>query len=312
MNSAAPRLFDSLATEQDLERLVTEGREEDLYLEFKQKAGPKHGSLDPDDRKNFSQSLSAFANADGGVLVFGIKTVKVDGVDRAHSLAPLASYEQFRSRLMDSILHSTQPLVDDVRIESIPSLSTTGSGFVKVLVPQSFRPPHRAMLAGREYWRRTSSGTRRLEHFELEDVFGRRLRPVLVLVVRFNESRQVSGQPLQQLQFNLLNVGRGVARHAGFHCRLEAARILSVAQTLENRTSSTEPAVGGYARDSVIHPNGIVAIMGQAMIVHEAPGTKLRLRVRWYAEEAETKDAEIEIGPNETVTEHGRLADLGG
>jgi hypothetical protein len=39
--------------------------------------------------------------------------------------------------------------------------------------------PHRAMLADREYWRRTSNGFRRMKHYELEEVFERRLRPVL-------------------------------------------------------------------------------------------------------------------------------------
>jgi Putative DNA-binding domain len=211
------RLFESLASEVELQVLVDEQREEGLYLEFKQKADRRNGDLSETEKKGFSKSLSSFANADGGVVVFGIETSKdVDGVDRATSLKPITDHTRFRARLMDSILNSTQPVVDGVRIECIDAQNN--AGYVKCLIPQSDKPPHRANVADHQYWRRVSTGHRRMEHYELEDVFGRRMRPSLKLLVELKPRPE--GDPREELHFRLFNERRGLEKHVGFHCRL--------------------------------------------------------------------------------------------
>jgi predicted HTH transcriptional regulator len=170
--------FESLQTEADLERLRIEEREENLHLEFTTKEDGRTGELGDGDREAFSKAVSGFANADGGVLVFGVKRIKrQDAPDRAAQLRPIDNVGTFRVRLIDSIIQTTQPAVDGIRIEVIPSELET-RGYLKCLVPASDKPPHRGMH-GREYWRRTTSGFRRMEHYELEDVFGRRSRPAL-------------------------------------------------------------------------------------------------------------------------------------
>src|SRR5690242_13519586 len=101
MTSAAELLYGTITTEADLERLRDERREEDLYLEFKEKAARRTPNLDDPDRKNFSKTLSGFANADGGVLIFGVATVRnAAGVDCVRTLRPLADAQGFRARLM--------------------------------------------------------------------------------------------------------------------------------------------------------------------------------------------------------------------
>lgn len=52
---------------------------EGLYIDFKQKAIDTNGELSEDDKKNFSKLVSAFANLDGGVIVWGIETQLVHG-----------------------------------------------------------------------------------------------------------------------------------------------------------------------------------------------------------------------------------------
>src|SRR3990172_481244 len=198
MATLLDRLFESLLSEADLDAMVQDRREEDLHLEFKQKEDRRHGDLGDGDKKAFSKAMAGFANADGGVLVFGIETARSqDGVDRAVSLKPITDHHRFRSRLLDSILNTTQPVVDDVKVEAIDSTSSPGSGFVKCLIPQSVKPPHRAILADHHYWRRVSTGHRRMEHYELEDVFGRRLRPSLKLMLELRP--RPDGDPHEEL-----------------------------------------------------------------------------------------------------------------
>jgi len=299
MPSALHRLFASLATEASLDALVQGRREEDLYLEFKQKADRRNGDLSDGDRRAFSKALSGFANADGGILVFGIETAKGgEGVDRAVSLKPITDHARFRGRLLDSILNATQPVVDDVRVETIDT--DANSGYVKILVPQSVKPPHRAILAEHLYWRRVSTGHRRMEHYELEDTFGRRLRPALRIFVELRPRPE--GDPHEELHFFLLNEGRGVARHVGFLCKLDSSTTIQQAQGfgLENVTHvNTGSPTLSYTNDaSVIHSNGIYLAAGHATVLRQDKGSPLRIGVTWYSESMDTRRAEATISPS--------------
>lgn len=298
MPTPLEHLFSSVAAELDLDAFVRDQREEDLHLEFKQKADRRHGNLDDGDRKAFSKAMSGFANADGGILVFGVETAKSqDGVDRAVSLKPITDHHRFRSRLLDSILNTTQPVVDDVRVEAIDSTSSQGSGFVKCFIPQSFKPPHRAILADHQYWRRVSTGHRRMEHYELEDVFGRRLRPVLQLLVELRP--RPDDDPHEDIHFFLLNEGRGLARHVGFHCKFDQMVLQVSGHGLQNATSANAgiPTVTYYDAHSVIHANGILMSTGYAIIRREAKGAPLAVRATWYAENMNTRRASGVLTP---------------
>src|SRR5579863_9323858 len=59
-------------TEDDLNALIKNHAEESLYLEFK-----SNGSLQTSDPKKneIAKDVSAFANSDGGILIYGINEV---------------------------------------------------------------------------------------------------------------------------------------------------------------------------------------------------------------------------------------------
>jgi hypothetical protein len=281
--------------------MVRERREEDLHLEFKQKADRRHGDLDDGDRKAFSKAMAGFANADGGALVFGIETAKSqDGIDRAASLKPISDHHRFRAKLLDSILNTTQPVVDDVQIETINS--TANSGFVKCLIPQSVKPPHRAILADQHYWLRVSTGHRRMEHYELEDVFGRRLRPSLKLMLELRP--RPDGDPDEDLHFYLLNEGRGLAHHVGFLCNLADVQVKGThGPGLQNASAlnAGSPTVTYYDAHAVIHSNGIYFAAGHAILRREHKGTPLSVKATWYAENMDTRRADTVLTPGQRL-----------
>ncbi|MEQ1717978.1 MAG: ATP-binding protein [Hyphomicrobium sp.] len=289
-------MFSSLATEADLEALIAEQRDEDLHLEFKQKEDRRNGDIMKNDKQGFSKAMSGFANADGGILIFGMETTKSqDGVDRATSLKPITEHDRFRAKLMDSILNTTQPVVDDVRIEIIDSAQ--GAGYVKCLIPQSVKQPHRAMLADKQYWRRVSTGHRLMEHYELEDIFGRRLRPSLKMSLELKP--RPDDDPHEDLHFALLNEGRGLAHHVGFLCKPSNAIIMSaIGHGVQNVSAANAgtPAVSYYDAHSVVHANGIYLAVGHTTILRrEAKGTPLPIEVIWYAENMDTRRAVLEL-----------------
>jgi hypothetical protein len=298
MSEALVGFFESLRSEGDFDALVQSRREEDLYLEFKRKERSDCGDLGNGDKKAFSRALSSFANADGGVLIFGVVTTRSpDGLDVASGLAPIINADTFRSRLQDSLFTSTQPVVDGVRLEVIPSADGR-SGFLKCYVPSSDKTPHRAMACEREYWRRTSSGSRRMEHYELEDAFGRRLRPLLRLFVELRP--RLHGDPFEELHFFFFNEGRAVARHAGFVCRLGqgfVAKVHGDGLTDITAVNRDQQLVQYYNSRGVIHANGLHSALGHAILQRDSKSAPLPISVTWYAEHMAPKRYDATLLP---------------
>lgn len=275
-------LYDSIGGLPGIRQLQVDRAKEDIHLEFKTKKNRSTPELDESDGWQFSRALSGFANSDGGVLVWGVET---DKEDRASKLKPITAVADFEARLKKSLLNSVQPLVDDVRIESILEDDQSGSGYVKVLIPRSDKTPHRAMLADREYFRRSTEGFYRLEHFDLEDAFGRRPHPSLSLVLELVP--RPGEDPHEDLQFALRNEGRGMARYIGIMCEFSAD--VTVASTDFGWANNTKlnkgrPVVSYTDNVGVIHAVAVTATVGRVTIRRADKGTPLSLSLRWYCE----------------------------
>jgi len=296
-------LFDSFTTEEHLRRLVEERREENLYLEYKEKHDRRHGNIDESDRKNCSKTLSAFANAAGGVLIFGIASEKArDAPDHATDLKPITGVAGFRARLQDSVLTTTQPVVDDVEFRVIPSAAAADAGYVVCLVPQSDKPPHRAMHADREYYRKTASGSRKLDHLDLEDMFGRRPRPLLRIHLELQPRPGID--PYEALHLSFSNEGRAVARYAGLLATMldEETRVADGRDGITNATALNGVAAFQFIDNvGVIHPNGLRSAVGHAILLRSRKGGPLKVRVRWYCDGMQWKSADLEVAPGVPV-----------
>jgi Putative DNA-binding domain len=255
-------------------------------------------ALGDKDKFQFSRALSGFANSDGGVLVFGIET---DKQERARRLRPITAVAQFYAALKKSLLNTTQPVVDGVLIDVIRSNQEDEAGYVKILVPSSEKAPHRAMLAGREYYKRTTEGFYRLEHFDLEDMFGRRPHPVLNLHMELRA--WPDPDPNEELHFGLQNVGRGLAKYCALLCRFgNDVRMGSgsgvVDQTAVNRGL---PTVGYSDNLGVIHATGVVVVVGHAIIQRQAKRQPLRVNVSWFCEGMVMRSFEGEVASEGTA-----------
>lgn len=162
--------FDRLVADGEtvLEEWCSDEREEDLFLEFKQKSGPGPG-LSENDKKNLYKAASAFANGDGGTLVWGAKSDRVAGADRLIELVPIPDIAKFRARLLDCLSNATSPPVDGIEVVAIPCSAKPGSGYIAMRIPASTRRPHQASLHQR-YYRRGSTGNRVMEHSEVQEM----------------------------------------------------------------------------------------------------------------------------------------------
>jgi hypothetical protein len=187
-----------------IERFVAAGQKEDLHLEFKtvKNANLTHA----DDKRNLARALSGFANSSGGILIWGIEARKnTDGVDCAIAKSEIEPLPLFISRLNELTGDAVSPIVEGVMHRSIPVTKT--KGYAITLVPESISGPHMAKLGEDRYYKRSGGSFYRMEHFDLEDMFGRRKKPVLIL-----SARVVRSQDDIAIVLGIRNEGRGSAR----------------------------------------------------------------------------------------------------
>jgi len=158
-----------------VERYVVSSQEENLHLDFKTVADADVGR---DDRRNLAIALSGFANSEGGLIVWGVDArANEDGIDCVCGMLEIKSLSTFLSKLNEYTSQLVSPIVDGVLHRKIPS--SEDRGFAVTLIPESVTGPHMAKGQEYRYYKRSGSSFMRMEHFELEDMFGRRKKPRL-------------------------------------------------------------------------------------------------------------------------------------
>lgn len=204
-----------------VEELVMNRHSESLHLDFKRKHNPQTAPLDKDDRRNLGEALSGFANSEGGLIVWGIDARRMGDEDVAVAIEPLRDVTGFTAQLVQLTPELVSPPVPGIR--HVPVFESGGgkSGVVVTLIPESDRTPHMARGPNQHrYYRRAQSSFRPLEHFELEDLFGRRPHPSIQ--VRTDWGAQISAyweggaDASLTVRFFIENHGRGLATFPSF------------------------------------------------------------------------------------------------
>ena len=281
---------------QSIHDFVTSGREEDLHLDFKLLGDP---NLNREDRKSLATALSGFANSDGGIVVWGVDArPNASGVDCAVALSEITQVALCLTRLNTLTGQCVSPLADGVLHRAI--LSAGSAGFCVSLVPPSDSGPHMAKAREDRTSREVEAVSIGWSTSTLEDMFGRRQRPVLFLNVRL-VPRPAADDPHEEVHFSILNCGRGVARYARIFCKFEhGARVAGVRGQLKDVSNLNRgnPVVSYQDNIGVIHPNGITASAGHATIQRAVKGLPLKLDVSVYCENMQVKSATVEVAPS--------------
>lgn len=191
------------------EQLVREQQEEGLYLEFKTLVGTSAGSLTKEDRRLVAKAICGLSNAEGGLLITGIATKKVDGLDTACALQPLADVAALRNRLASAIPEMLNPVPSAIAVDAIPA-DQAGSGFLIVQVPRSPAAPHMS-IPHHQYFRRRADSTTVMEHGEVRDQMFAAREADLDLLLHARIASYAGLHVGLHLVIALRNVGRAAA-----------------------------------------------------------------------------------------------------
>ena len=277
-----------------IESYVELKQEEHLHLDFKTLRNAELTS--GDDKRNIARCISGFANSSGGIIVWGIDARKnSDGIDCATAIVELRKPAVLVSRLNTLSGDATSPITDGIRHKPIIN-SKSGGGVVATFVPETDGGPFMALLGEQRYYKRSGDSFYQMEHFDLEDMFGRRQKPNLEMIIQ--PSKVENG--VEEYSILVRNNGRAVARHAGFLMTLQNVEIKDVnGAELENLShiNAGKLVVGWNQAIGVIHPNGIRVNLGSIRVSRIDPEKSIRADVTLYCEGARVVKTVIEIGP---------------
>jgi len=113
-------------------------------------------------------------------------------------LQPITGVEAFLKRLLDLAGQATDPRVQGIDGEWLPSTADPNAGYAALFIPESQLPPHRVILklgdVQHHYYLRTASNFDIASHIYLEDMFGRRPQPKLIVRVENNNITTTSDE----------------------------------------------------------------------------------------------------------------------
>ena len=155
----------------EVQRLIDEDIQESLHLDYKDSRG-----LTRKTRDEIVKDVTAFANADGGIIIYGVEEkghlpIKIDdGVEDS----------DMNREWLDQILSANiTPPIEGIEIIQISH--TKGRSLYVVEVPKSHRGPHQA--SNKKYYKRYNFRSSSMDHYEIFDIANRRSRvPTLIKV----------------------------------------------------------------------------------------------------------------------------------
>lgn len=189
-------------TEEDLNDLVASQRKEDWHVEYK--------SSDLLTNKNLcirelTKAVSAFSNADGGVIVIGVREAKKGRLTYPAELDSGAPSSEFSTTWLVQVIQSNiDPVVADLRVSAVP-LSGEQQKHVAfiIYVPAGKRAVQASDL---RYYQRIEDQSVPMKGFQIRDVNNRAEGADLRLSLRFHTGHDG----------RLVSEGKGLARQIVF------------------------------------------------------------------------------------------------
>lgn len=160
--------------------------------------------------KQIATDISAFANSDGGIIIFGINK----NGNRADELSFIDS-GKFNEHWIDGIAFSyIEPKINGLRTCAVSFEDDPAKSVLVVRVPSSYYAPHQA--PDKRFYRRFDNTSVPMEEYEIRNLLNRQERPKLVIedLLLNNSHVAGAGEKLRftnfMLKFQIRNVSNAI------------------------------------------------------------------------------------------------------
>lgn len=197
----------------DVETLINNSVQEDINLDFKDGR-----SLVKDDKKynEISKDVAAFANTNGGLLIYGISEAKEDKNDKGKaSQVSFVDSTAFSVEKLDLIIRQKiKKPIDGVKIFPVYKNEDPKQCVYFVKIPESYQGPH--MSADHKFYKRSNCECVPMEEFEVEQVYKKILSPKLLIdnsIFKKESEYNWENYATYSFQANIINNSQTTGEH---------------------------------------------------------------------------------------------------
>lgn len=179
--------------------LINNEIEESINIEFK--SAEALSKVDSK-KKELSKDVSAMANSNGGIIVYGINEVN----HKADSIS-FVNGNEFSKEWIEQVISSTiQRNIPELKIFPIREGGDMDKTIYIVQIPESTEAPH--ICKDKKFYKRYNFESVAMEEYEVRQLYGRRIKSILKLkgynISYINNEDRYS---LFTLQVDVINVG---------------------------------------------------------------------------------------------------------
>jgi len=151
-------------------QFISDGIEENIHLDYK---GAGSISKSRDKKTEISKDVSAFANSDGGIIIYGVR--EFDDRDKSHlpeRLDPINGNE-FSKEWLEQVINSTiSPRIPEIIITPIQISENEDNNLIYVVEIPKSSTAHQ--MNDKRYYRRYNFQSIAMEDWEIKDIINRR------------------------------------------------------------------------------------------------------------------------------------------
>jgi hypothetical protein len=166
--------YDSIQSINDIQRLIDDEERESVTLDYKQADRRWNHTA----KEKIAKHVSAFANSEGGILVFG---VQCDEFDKDKPIAISGLHPRNGVEDLDRII--TAAIRPEIQGLARKKISDAEIAVLLVYVPASDEGPHQSMKH-KQYFHRSGAQSIAMEHYLVQRYFGRHFYPRLHIEVK--------------------------------------------------------------------------------------------------------------------------------
>jgi len=229
--------------EEYLNNLIKDRIEENIHLDYKAAGALDKTNLNKT-KDSISKDIAAFANADGGILIYGLKEDK-ENKHLANEIDPIDRVNVSKEWLEQIIQSSIQPRIDNIQIYPI-QIGTDKQKVVYVVnVPKS-NTAHQSN--DQKYYKRHNFNNLPMYDFEIRDVLNRIKYPLIEIefIVQYTSTK--TGR-IYELVAKAHNAGDVMAQYVNCYLTLPSACLKS--ETIPQRNSNKQYYAENTIRDLI-------------------------------------------------------------
>lgn len=215
---------------EDIDSLITNEVEEDIHLDYK-----AAGALDKDDRKRTEiiKDVSAFANSDGGIIVYGVS----EEDHKPKEISPIDG-RVYTKEWLENVIQQIQPRIEDLNIYPI-RVDDIGQSIYVVKIPRSSNAPH--MARDKRYYKRFNFKSEPMEDYEVKDLYNRASIPKLEITGCLFYPKETETEITYDLVAGIVNNGNRVCESYKLNFYINTAKYCSKIsyKPLETKNSFT-------------------------------------------------------------------------